>query len=332
MANDKSSPLGNWRLAADDNNAVTVLEGLSKFSTDIRYARGVQLAMGKAGFPDEVKINETDSSGIGEAVELAKNSEVVIMVLGEHGLQSGEGRSRSRIDLPGLQQQLLEAVYNVNKKIVLVLMNGRPLAITWANQNIPAIVEAWQPGMQSGDAIAQVLFGEYNPSGKLPMTFPRTVGQVPIYYNHYSTGRPGPKKEVFWSHYTDETNEPLYPFGYGLSYTKFEYSDLKIDDANSLEIKVTITLKNTGKVAGEEVAQLYIRDKVASIVRPVKELKGFKKLKLDAGEVANIEFILTRAELGFYTSTGEFVVEPGEFDIMVGTNSQEGVSGKFTIK
>lgn len=329
LANDKSSPLGNWRLAADDNNAVTVVEGIQKLSANISYAKGVNLVMGKTPFPDEVKINETDTSGLAEAVALAKKSDVVIMVLGEHGMQSGEGRSRSRIDLPGLQQQMLEAVYAVNKNIVLVLMNGRPLAITWAAENVPAILEVWQPGMQSGDAIAQVLFGEYNPSGKLPMTFPRSVGQVPIYYNHYNTGRPGPKKEVFWSHYTDESNKPLYPFGYGLSYTEFEYSNLKIDDADPAKIKVSVSIKNTGRLAGEEVAQLYIRDKVASIVRPVKELKGFKKIKLDAGEVKKIEFILTDAELGFYNSKGEFVMEAGEFDIMVGTSSETGLTGKF---
>ena len=332
LANDKSSPLGNWRLAADDNNAVTVIDGLKKLTANFSYAKGVNLVIGKTSFPDEVKINETDTSGMAEAVALAKKSDVVIMVLGEHGMQSGEGRSRSRLDLPGLQQQLLEAVYAVNKNIVLVLMNGRPLAIPWADEHLPAILEAWQPGMLSGDAIAQILFGEYNPSGKLPMTFPRTVGQVPIYYNHYNTGRPGPKKEVFWSHYTDETNKPLYPFGYGLSYSTFAYSNLKIDDADASKIKISITIKNTGIYTGEEVAQLYIRDKVATVVRPVKELKGFQKITVAAGEVKQVEFVLTDAELGFYNSKGEFIVEPGEFEIMVGTSSETGVTGKFIKK
>ena len=211
-------------------------------------------------------------------------------------------------------------------------MNGRPLAITWADEHIPAILEAWQPGSQCGNAIAQVLFGDYNPGGKLTMTFPRSVGQVPVYYNHYNTGRPGPKNEVFWSHYTDESNKPLYPFGYGLSYTSFEYSGLKINDTDPAKIKVSVTIKNTGPVAGEEVAQLYIHDEVASTVRPVKELKGFKKLKLEPGESAVVEFILTDAELGFYNNSGEFIVEPGEFEVMVGTNSQEGKYGKFTRK
>jgi beta-glucosidase len=211
-------------------------------------------------------------------------------------------------------------------------MNGRPLAITWADENIPAIVETWQSGSQTGNAVAQVLFGDYNPSGKLPMTFPRSVGQVPVYYNYYNTGRPGPKPEVFWSHYSDEKNIPLYPFGYGLSYTSFEYSSLVINDTDQTKIKVTVTVKNTGKLDGEEVAQLYIRDKVASVVRPVKELKGFSKFNLKAGEIKQIEFTLTAAELGFYNNSGEFIVEPGDFDIMVGTNSTKGISGTFTLK
>ena len=254
------------------------------------------------------------------------------MVLGEHGFQSGEGRSRTKLDLPGVQQQLLEEVYKVNKNIILVLMNGRPLAITWADEHIPAIVETWQAGTQAGHAIAQVLFGEYNPAGKLPMTFPRSEGQVPVYYNYYNTGRPGPKAEVFWSHYIDESNKPLYPFGYGLSYTRFQYSNLTIQASGQSNFKVTVTVTNTGKMAGEEVAQLYIRDQVASVVRPVKELKGFKKFSLQPGESREVEFILTNAELGFYNNSGEFIVEPGDFDVMVGTSSQQGVYGKFTKK
>ncbi|MBK7561916.1 MAG: beta-glucosidase BglX [Chitinophagaceae bacterium] len=329
LANDKNSPLGSWRIGSDDNSAVSVLEGLKKYTTHVTYAKGADLVVGNTDFINEVKINETDKTGFKQAIELAKKSQVVIMVLGEHGFQSGEGRSRTKLDLPGVQQELLEEVYKVNKNIVLVLMNGRPLTITWADKNIPSILEAWQPGSQSGHAIAQVLFGDYNPGGKLPMTFPRSVGQVPIYYNHYSTGRPGPKKEVFWSHYADESNAPLYPFGFGLSYTQFEYSDLKIDAGNPNDIKVRVRVKNTGKVAGEEVTQLYITDKVASIVRPVKELKAFKKIKLNSNESTVVEFSLTNAELGFYTNTGEFIVEPGEFMIMVGTNSQTGLKGSF---
>ncbi len=332
LANDRNSPLGSWRIGSDDSSGVSVLDGLKKYSGAITYAKGADLVIGKTDFINEVKINETDKSGFKQAVQLAKTAEVVIMVLGEHGFQSGEGRSRSKLDLPGVQQELLEAVYKVNKNIVLVLMNGRPLAIPWADEHIPAILETWQLGTQSGNAIADVLFGAYNPSGKLPMTFPRSVGQVPIYYNHMSTGRPNPIDLVFWSHYGDVSNKPLYPFGYGLSYTSFRYSGLKIDDSNPAAIKVAVTVTNTGKYAGEEVAQLYIRDKVASVVRPVKELKGFSKFSLNPGESKEVVFTLTDQELGFYTAEGVFITEPGEFGVMVGGSSDSGVTGVFVRK
>jgi len=332
LADDKNSPLGSWRIGSDDNTAVSVMEGLKKYTSAITYAKGADLVIGKTDFINEVKINETDTSGFKAAVQLARNSDVIIMVLGEHGFQSGEGRSRTKLGLPGVQQQLLEAVYAVNKNLVLVLMNGRPLTINWAQENIPAIVETWQLGSQTGNAIAEVLFGDHNPSGKLPMTFPRSVGQVPIYYNYYSTGRPGPKPEVFWSHYTDESNKPLYPFGFGLSYTSFAYSDLRINSSNPAKITVTVTVKNTGSLEGTEVSQLYIRDKIASVVRPVKELKGFSRFSLKAGESRSIEFVLTPAELGFYDNNGNFITEPGDFDIMVGTNSEEGLKGSFMLK
>ncbi len=332
LASDKTSPLGSWRIGSDDGTAVSVIEGMRKFTDKFRYAKGADLGIGKPEFIYDVKINETDKSGFDQAVQLARESAVVIMVLGEHGFQSGEGRSRTKLDLPGLQQQLLEEIYAVNKNIILVLMNGRPLAIPWADKHIPAIIEAWQPGTQSGNAIAEVLFGAYNPGGKLPMTFPRSVGQAPIYYNNFNTGRPGPKKEVFWSHYTDESNQPLYPFGYGLSYTKFEYANLQLDETDPLKIRVTVSVRNAGKVTGEEVVQLYIHDKVASVVRPVKELKGFRKISLAPGESTVVEFFLTDAELGFFNNDGQFVVEPGEFEIMVGTNSQEGLKTGFWKK
>ncbi|MBC7722053.1 MAG: glycoside hydrolase family 3 C-terminal domain-containing protein, partial [Pedobacter sp.] len=202
LANEKNSPLGSWRIGSDDSSAISFLEGFKKYNTNYKYAKGADVTIGKTSFTTEVKINETDKSGFQAAVNLAKQSSVVIMVLGEHGFQTGEGRSRSKLDLPGVQQQLLEEVYKVNKNIILVLMNGRPLAITWADEHIPTILETWQLGTQTGNAIAQVIFGDYNPSGKLPMTFPRSVGQEPLYYNHYSTGRPGPIDLVFWSHYT----------------------------------------------------------------------------------------------------------------------------------
>jgi beta-glucosidase len=332
LANDNNSPLGSWRLGSDDNTAVTVLEGLKKYSSTITYAKGPRVFSPDANFLNEIQVNETDTNGMEEAVNLAKQSDVVIMVLGEHGFQSGEARSRTQLGLPGLQLDLLKEVYKVNKNVVLILMNGRPLTITWEAENIPAILETWQLGTQTGNAIADVVFGEYNPGGKLPMTFPRSVGQVPIYYNHYSTGRPDLEPNVFWSHYSDEKNEPLFPFGYGLSYTTFDYSDLEIDTSDGENIKVSVTVTNTGKRYGEEVVQLYIHDKVASVTRPVKELKGFEKISLTPNNSKKVIFTLTNKELGFYNNDYEFVVEPGEFDVMVGTNSQEGLQGSFTKK
>jgi len=211
LANDKNSPLGSWRIGSDDDTAISVLEGFKNHNIDFNYAKGIELITEKPSFIAEVKINETDKSEMEEAIALAKSSETVIMVLGEHGFQSGEGRSRTKLGFPGMQQELLEAVHAVNPNIILVVMSGRPLVLTWADENIPAIVQTWQLGSQSGNAITEVLFGKYNPSGKLPMTFPRSVGQVPIYYNQFKTGRPGPIELVFWTHYIDESNAPLYP-------------------------------------------------------------------------------------------------------------------------
>ena len=334
LANDKNSPLGSWRIGSDDSSAVSFLEGFNKYNTNYKYAKGADLTVGKTTFIRELQMNETDTSEFAQAIQFAKQSDVVIMVLGEHSFQSGEGRSRTKIGLPGVQQQLLEAVYRVNKNIILVLMNGRPLAIPWAAEHIPTILETWQLGTETGDAIAQVLFGTYNPSGKLPMTFPRSVGQCPIYYNHYNTGRPRPKSkdEVFFSHYTDESVNPLYPFGYGLSYTTFQYSNLMIDTTDNKNIKVRATITNTGTRLGEEVAQLYIHQKVASVVRPVKELKGFEKFSLQPKASKEVTFTLTDKELGFYNNEGNYVVEPGNFEVMVGTNSQEGLVGSFIKK
>ena len=334
LAEEKNSPLGNWRLSAEDHSAVSVKEALeTRLGNELTYERGVKVFEGTEHFVHELTINTENNRGIKEAVALAKQSEVAILVLGEHGLQSGEGRSRADIGLPGFQQELLEAVYEVNKNIVLVLMNGRPLAIPWADEHVPAIVEAWHLGTQSGLAIADVLFGDYNPSGKLPMTFPRDVSQVPIYYNHKMTGRPGPKNLVFWSHYIDHTNDPLYPFGHGLSYTTFEYSDLVVSSIpGANRVLVSVVLKNTGKYDGAEVVQLYLRDLVGSVTRPVKELKSFEKVFLKTGESKTIQFELTDKELGFYNNQGEFVVEKGSFNVMVGGSSVDGLKGSFTLK
>ncbi len=332
LANDKTSPLGSWRIGSDDETAVSVLEGLQNLGAAFSYAEGAKLVTGPLEFSQELIFNTTDRSGFKEAINLARNSETVVMVLGEHGLQTGEGRSRSELDLPGLQQELLEAIYAVNKNIVLVLMNGRPLALPWAAENIPAILETWHLGTQSGNAIAQTLFGDNNPSGKLPMTFPRSVGQCPIYYNHYRTGRPGPATEVFWSHYMDVDVTPQFPFGFGLSYSTFEYSNLALDTSNPKAIRVSVTVSNISDIPGEEVTQLYIHDRVGSVVRPVKELKGFEKFSLEAGASKTITFILTDRELGFYNNEGKYVVEPGMFDVMVGTNSQQGLYDEFELK
>ncbi len=337
LASDKTSPLGSWRIAADDHTAVSVLEGMSEYNGNlITFSKGADLTIGKTEFVSELKINTTNKSEFKEAIRVANSADIVVMVLGEHGFQSGEGRSRTSLELPGVQQELLEEIFKVNKNIVLVLNNGRPLAINWADKNIPAIVEAWQLGTQSGHAIAKVLYGDYNPSGKLPMTFPRNIGQVPLYYNYKNTGRPnspGPEI-VFWSHYSDEENTPLYPFGYGLSYTTFNYSDIKIVNSynSNQKIKVSVDITNTGKRKGKEVIQLYIRDKYASITRPVKELKGFELLELDPGEIKTINFVLTDKELGFYDNNGEWLLENGEFEVFVGGSSETTNKINFELK
>ena len=335
LANDKTSPLGSWRIGADDNTAVSVLEGLQKYSgNQLTYTKGADVNVGRTQFMFETKINMTDKTGFAEAIAVAKQADVVVMVLGEHGLQTGEGRSRTDIDMPGVQQELLEEIFKVNKNIVLVLNNGRPLAIPWAAENIPSIVEAWHLGTQSGNAIAQVLYGDYNPSGKLPMTFPRNVGQVPIYYNYKNTGRPtmNEPESVFWSHYMDEKNTPLYPFGYGLSYSKFDYSDLKLS-SNSFskegKVEVTVTIKNSGKVTGKEVVQMYIRDLVGSITRPVKELKGFEMITLEPNQIKTVTFTIDKKTIEFFTANQIWEAEPGDFKVFIGTNSVNTLEGNF---
>nr|WP_226913021.1 beta-glucosidase BglX [Flavicella marina] len=337
LANDKTSPLGSWRIAAEDKTAISVLEGLKSYEkNNITFAPGPKLALGNPTFTQEVQVNTSDKSGFKEAVRAAKNKDVVIMVLGEHGFQSGEARSRSNLKLPGLQQELLEAVYKVNKNIVLVLMNGRPLAINWADKNVPSIIEAWQLGSQSGNAIAQVLYGDYNPSGKLPMTFPKNVGQVPIYYNYKNTGRPLKENpnDVFHSHYQDVSNSPLYPFGYGLSYTSFSYKDLELS-AKTLtkdsSIVASVTVTNTGKYFGKEVVQLYIRDLVGSRTRPVKELKGFEMISLNPGESKVVQFTIDAKMLQFYTAQNKWEAEFGDFTVFIGESSAKSLEANFSL-
>lgn len=337
LANDKNSPLGSWRIASDDNTAVSVLEGMQKYKGNVlTFEKGADLTVGKTTFIDELVFNTTDKSGFDAAKKVAASADVVVMVLGEHGFQSGEGRSRTNLDLPGVQQELLEEVYKVNPNIVLVLNNGRPLALPWAAEHIPAIVEAWHLGTQTGNAVAQVLYGDYNPSGKLPMSFPRNVGQVPIHYNNYNTGRPvNSDKNVFWSHYTDVEKTPLFPFGFGLSYTTFDYKNLKINKASFAKgepVEVSVDITNSGNYDGKEVAQLYIQDVAASLARPVKELKGFELIALKKGETKTVTFTLTEKELGFYDNAGKYLVEAGTFILMVGGSSDKGLEGQFELE
>jgi beta-glucosidase len=338
LANDKTSPLGSWRIAADDNTAISVLEGMKNYpNNELIYTKGADVAIGRTQFMWETKINTTDTSGFAEAIATAKKADVVVMVLGEHGLQSGEGRSRADIGLPGVQQELLEAVFKANPNIVLVLTNGRPLAIPWAAQNIPAILETWHLGTQSGNAIAQVLYGDYNPSGKLPMTFPRHVGQLPIYYNHKNTGRPAANEPeiVFWSHYIDEKNSPLFAFGHGLSYSKFEYSQLKVSSSTFSKgetIQVQVELKNNSAVEGKEVVQLYIRDVVGSFTRPVKELKGFEMVTLKPFETKVVTFSIDQNMLAYFTANKIWEAEPGIFKVFVGGSSEQLLETEIELK
>ena len=332
MAKDQNSPLGSWRIASDDNTAVSIWDGLKAQNKHLKYVKGPNYFDPEVAFVQEVKVNNEDFTGMEEAIEAAKKADVVLLVAGEHGFQSGEGRSRTELGLPGVQVEFIRALHKANPNIVLLLFNGRPLTLPWEAEHIPAILECWQPGSQAGNAVADVVFGGYNPAGKLPMTFPRNVGQVPIYYNHANGSRPAPQPIVFWSHYIDSEKSPLFPFGYGLSYTQFKYSELKVDSSDPKAIRVEVLLTNTGSTAGEEVAQLYIRDLVANQVRPVKELKGFEKVYLKAGESVQLRFTLTEQELGYFNHEYQWVVEPGDFEVMVGGNSEEVLKTSFTLK
>lgn len=318
LADDSSNPLGCWSFKGDPLNVVTVLQGIkSKVSslTEIHHTTGSGIMEGT-----EMEIQE--------AVEISEKVEVVIMVVGESKDMSGENHNRSFIGIPESQRRLIEAVLKTGVPMVLVLMNGRPITLTWENENIPVILETWHLGDESGNAISDVLFGDYNPSGKLVMSFPRNVGQVPMYYNHKSTGRPNFMK------YIDVDESPLYPFGYGLSYTKFSYKNMLLEKSKiklGQPLRVTIEVENSGGIEGEEIVQLYIRDLVASITRPVKELKGFEKIMLKPYECRTVEFILKDEELGFYNENFKFVVETGEFEIWIGTNSVEGLKSGFEV-
>ncbi len=273
---------------------------------------------------------------IREAVQVAQSADVIVAAVGESQGMTGEAASRADIGLPGRQLELLKALKATGKPLVLVLMNGRPLTLPWEDKNADAILETWFAGSQAGNAIADVLFGSYNPSGKLTATFPQSVGQIPLYYNHKMTGRPyqGVALDKYKSRYMDVSNDPLYPFGFGLSYTTFQYGKPELSTTNlamngTLEVKVTV--QNTGSYDGEEVAQLYIRDLVGSISRPVKELKGFQKVMLKKGESRTLTFRLTPEDLKFYNNDLQFVAEPGDFQVFVGGNSRDVQTAAFKL-
>ena len=320
---------GFWSVAFPDDTAriISQYQGIKNQldkNSEILYSKGCN-------------INDTDTSGFGEAIAAAKSADVVILSLGEAADMSGEAKSRSSLQLPGVQEELMKEIYKTGKPIVLLLNTGRPLIFNWAADNIPAILYTWWLGTEAGNSIADVVFGDYNPAGKLPMSFPRTEGQIPIYYNHYSTGRPAKDEndKNYVSAYIDLQNSPRFPFGYGLSYTKFNISNLKLS-ANELAINggklaVTVNVENVGDYDGEEVVQLYVRDLFGCVVRPVKELKGFKKLFLKKGENQSVTFNITPSDLKFYNDEVKFINEAGDYELFVGNSSDANLKSKFKL-
>jgi beta-glucosidase len=340
LANSKQDMIGTWAMGGDRKTISSVVDGLKNIggsSVNILYSRGSEvsgnpnlartsspLGMQSQQKPDE-KVLSSDEL-LKEALQTADKADVVVAVLGEPAAWSGEASSMTDIGIQKVQQNLLKALLKTGKPVVLVLVNGRPMTLPWENEHVNAILEAWAGGNEAGNAIASVLFGDYNPSGKLTTTFPMNVGQIPLYYNHLNTGRPMDPGNKFTSKYLDSPNDPVYPFGYGLSYTTFEYSNISLN-LKQLKgdetLKASVTLTNTGKVAGEEVVQLYIQDPVASISRPVKELKNFKKVLLQPGEKKEVSFEITTNDLMFYNSELKYDWEPGDFIIYMGTNSRD---------
>lgn len=326
LANSKTDMNANWIGDGKDTDPVTVLEGIKNKlgnSAKIRYEEGCDAIC-------------EDTKGFNKAVDAAKDSDFTILVIGESGKMSAEARSKTNIDLPGRQLDLVKVIHATGKPYAIVLMNGRPLTINWVAENSPAILETWFGGTEGGNAVADVLFGDVNPSGKLPVTFPRNLGQIPIYYNHLPTGRPKmDEKEEYVSKYIDSPNTPLYPFGYGLSYTTFQLSNLQINSpriTRTGEVKISVDVQNTGRRDGAEVVQLYVRDMVASLSRPVRELKGFQRIMLRAGEKRRVEMTLKAKDLGFYNLQNQYVVEPGDFKVWVGQSSEGGLEGNFTVQ
>lgn len=325
LGNSKKDMISAWTAQGDPNDAVTVLDGIKAQvspATKVLYAKGTTIT--------------GDTTNIPAAVSVARQADVIVLAIGEGGLMSGEAHSRGSIKIPGRQEELAAEIFKLGKPVVVLLMNGRPLAIPWLAENAPSLLECWFLGTQAGNAIADVIFGKYNPAGKLTATFPYSEGQIPMYYNHLNTGRPMMSESDFYvSRYEDIPNKPVYPFGYGLSYTTFTYSDIKLS-ANEIgmsdSLKISVEVKNTGKYDGEEVVQLYIRDLVGSVSRPVKELKGFRKLMIKAGESQQVTFTISSSDLAFYTKDMSFKAEPGEFKVFVGTNSVDCKEAAFVLK
>jgi beta-glucosidase len=324
LADDRNAPLGPWHAAGRPEDVVTLLAGVRAKvgpKTKVMYAKGCEIEGGS-------------TEGFSEAVRLAQQADVVILAVGESAEMSGEAASRTSLDLPGHQLELIKAIHATGKPIIVVLMNGRPLTIGWVAENVPAILETWFAGIQAGHAIADVLFGDVNPGGKLPVTFPRTVGQVPLYYNHKNTGRPPQEDNKYTSKYLDAQWTPLFPFGFGLSYTQFRLTNLQLSATRirrDENLTVTAEVENIGQRPGDEVVQLYIRDVAASVTRPVRELKGFRRLTLQPGEKRTVRFTLGPEQLGFYDRQMRFVVEPGEFKVYVGNSSVGGLEAGFEV-
>lgn len=329
LVNDDYNIIGSWAGLGDRAGfATSVKEGIANYlgkTANITFDEGVEIQTGNR---DKMQ----------KAIDNAKNADVIVAVMGERENMSGEAASQTNIDLPGLQKEFLFELKKLGKPIVLVLLNGRPLTLTWENENMDAILEAWWPGTRGGDAIAQTLFGANNPNGKLPMSFPRNVGQLPLYYNHKNTGRPylglSDPEQKYKSQYTDVANSPLYPFGFGLSYTTFDYSNLKISsDKIKFNEKVTVSVEvtNTGNYDGKEVVQLYVHDLVGSVTRPVKELKGFEKIDLKKGETKSVTFEISSDDLKFYTLDMKNEAEAGRFDVFVGGNSNTDKKVNFEL-
>jgi len=337
LAADSLSALGSWAALGRAEEAVSILAGLRRaFSeTEIVYEPGYQAASG--GFNEIIAtMLDEDTTGFDSAIQAVRRSDAVVLVLGEHREMSGEAASRTDIGLPGAQLALAKRVLAAadDRPVVVLLANGRPLAVPYLAEHAPAILETWYLGTETGNAVADVLLGEVNPSGKLPVSFPHSTGQAPVYYNHRPTGRPPSPTEKYTSKYLDVPWTPLYPFGYGLSYTTFEIDNLQVQPmifASDGEVAVTVDVANTGDVAGAEVVQLYVRDEVASVTRPVKELKAFERVELAAGETRTVRFTLTPDMLAFWGPDGGWITEPGSFVVYVGSSSEDVVEASFEL-